>query len=144
MDIEGKIVLFTEKVVAGSRNYFFDVKESKDGTKYLVINESKKISGNNETYDSNKIMIFEEHLGSFAEGIGKAFDFLGIKIKNLTNLEEIRRIYPKAYERWTSEEDNQLKGKYLDGVSINELASFLERKPSAIRSRLAKLNLTSV
>lgn len=144
MDIDEKIALFTEKVVAGSRYYYFDVKESKDGTKYLVINESRKISGNNETFDSNKIMIFEEHLVSFAEGIEKAFDFLGINKKRLSNLAEIRRMYPKAYERWTSEEDNQLKGKYLDGVSINELASFFERKPSAIRSRLAKLNLTSV
>ncbi len=141
MDVEGKEVLFTEKVVAGSRNYFFDVKESKDGIKYLVISESRKISGSNGTYESYKVMVFEEHLGLFAEGIEKAFGFLGIKKKKLNNMEEIRQIYPKAYEQWTSEEDIQLIGKYHEGVSINELASFFERKPSAIRSRLAKLNL---
>ncbi len=34
--------LFTERVLAGNRTYFFDVKEAKDGTKYLVISESKQ------------------------------------------------------------------------------------------------------
>ncbi len=140
MNDEKKKELFTEKIVAGSRSYFFDVKEAKDGTKYLVISESRQ-SG--ESYEHNRVMIFEEHLKMFAEGMEKAFAFLGVK-KKTYNLNEIKQIYPKAYEIWTSDEDNRLKLKYQEGIAINELASCFQRQPSAIRSRLAKLGLTSV
>ena len=66
--------LFTEKVSAGSRTYFFDVKESADGTKYLVISESRHRGG--ESYKHNRVMVFQEHIVSFREGLEKAFAFI--------------------------------------------------------------------
>ncbi len=42
MTIERK-ELFSEKLPAGSRTYFFDVKKSADGIKYLVISESRQV-----------------------------------------------------------------------------------------------------
>jgi hypothetical protein len=35
--------LFSERVSAGKRTYFFDVKESVGGAKYLVISASKRV-----------------------------------------------------------------------------------------------------
>ncbi len=137
MDNEEKRELFTEKIVAGSRNYFFDVKEAKDGTKYLVISESRQ---SNQSYEHNRVMIFEEHLGVFIKGFQKALQFLGVKAKTCA-LDEIRQVYPKAYERWMSSEDEQLKVKYHEGVGITELATYFQRQPNAIRSRLVKLGL---
>lgn len=61
--------LFSEKIRAGSRTYFFDVKESANG----VINESKKVG---ESHEHNRIMIFEEDILSFNEGLKKAVDFM--------------------------------------------------------------------
>jgi len=37
--------LFSERVHAGNRTYYFDVKEAADGTKYLVIDESRRTEG---------------------------------------------------------------------------------------------------
>lgn len=65
--------LFSEKVRAGSRTYFFDVKESSTGSKYLVISESRKVG---ESYEHNRIMIFEEDIQSFSEGLKKALGFM--------------------------------------------------------------------
>lgn len=65
--------LFLERVRAGSRTYFFDVKEAATGAKYLVINESKKVG---ESHEHNRIMIFEEDILSFGEGLKKAVDFM--------------------------------------------------------------------
>lgn len=65
--------LFTEKVPAGSRTYFFDVKESVEGTKYLSISESREID---EPFKHNRVMIFEEHLLSFNVGLQKAIQFI--------------------------------------------------------------------
>lgn len=65
--------LFSERVRAGSRTYFFDIKKSATGTKYLVINESKKVG---ESHKHNRIMIFEEDIQSFIEGLNKAVGFI--------------------------------------------------------------------
>jgi hypothetical protein len=131
MSNEEKKELFTQKVVAGSRTYFFDVKKAKDGTKYLVVSESRQAGS---SYDHSRVM---------TEGFQKALQFLGLKTKAY-NLDEIKQTYPKAYERWTSDEDEQLKTKYHEGVNIAELATFFQRKPNAIRSRLTKFGLLSV
>ncbi len=54
---------------------------------------------------------------------------------------EIRKSYPRAYEKWTSEEETQLTELFRAGTEINHIAAELQRQPSAIRSRLGKLGL---
>jgi len=62
--------LFSERVFAGSRIYFFDVKEATDGTKYLVIDESRLSEG--DSYTHNRVMVFEDNIAIFMEGLMKA------------------------------------------------------------------------
>ena len=65
------------------------------------------------------------------------------RTKSVTDsrLAKIRERYPRAYERWMEEDDNLLKQKFSEGVSIQDLSEFFQRRPSAIRSRLRKLGL---
>lgn len=51
----------------------------------------------------------------------------------------IRRNHPRAYERWTDDEDNLMIQKYNLGLDTKELADLLERQPGAIESRIRKL-----
>jgi hypothetical protein len=71
--------LLKERVNAGSRTYFFDVKESVKGSKYLTINESRK---NGEKFEHNRIMIFEDQMDAFTDGFKKVYEFL--KPKEIT------------------------------------------------------------
>jgi hypothetical protein len=51
--------IFSEKVYAGKRTYYFDLNETSNGGKCLVISERKLTDGEyNERY---KIMVFEEN-----------------------------------------------------------------------------------
>jgi hypothetical protein len=129
--------LFSQRVVAGSRTYFFDVKASKDGAKYLVISESRPSEAGHE---HTRVMVFEEHLGAFNDGLLKAMAFLGLASPR-RGLHEIRKLYPKAYQTWTAAEDENLKARHAEGATTVELAEHLQRPPSAIRSRLARLGL---
>jgi hypothetical protein len=131
--------LFSEMVSAGSRVYVFDVKQSKDGTRYLLISELRKTK---ESSEPHRVMVFQESLDLFCAGLDKALGFLGIENKPKTyKVETIRREYPKAYQPWTTEEDENLRKKYAEGLKIAELADYFERQPSAIESRLVKLGL---
>lgn len=57
--------------------------------------------------------------------------------------DEIMKIYPRAYEPWTSKEDQQLISEYKHGKSIPQLGITHQRKSGAIRIRLKKLRLIS-
>jgi DNA-directed RNA polymerase specialized sigma24 family protein len=57
------------------------------------------------------------------------------------SVEEIRHDFPRAYEKWSAEEDKRLRALFGDGKDVKEIAMTLHRQAGAIRSRLAKLNL---
>lgn len=71
---EPKNPLFSEKVAAGQRTYFFDVKEASGGAKYLVISESKRVG---EGYERNRIVIFGEGVPTFCDMLQKAAAEIG-------------------------------------------------------------------
>ena len=56
-------------------------------------------------------------------------------------MDEIRKTEPKAYQKWTQEDDEKLVETFTTGKKIPYLAILFERKPGAIRSRLKKLGL---
>ena len=49
--------------------------------------------------------------------------------------------YPNAYTPWTEEDDLTLTQMWCEGATTKELAVHFQRKPSAIRSRIKKLEL---
>ena len=59
------------------------------------------------------------------------------------DIEEIRHVHPRAYEKWSTEEDGQLSELFRGGKSVSEIAKALCRQEGAIRSRLVKLTLVA-
>jgi DNA-binding NarL/FixJ family response regulator len=56
-------------------------------------------------------------------------------------LAHVRKVHPRAYEKWTDEEDEQLEQLVRSGCPVDDIATQLQRQPSAIRSRMRKRNL---
>ncbi len=56
-------------------------------------------------------------------------------------MSEIKAKHPRAYEKWSDEEDNELRTLFRRGVKSKEAAEHFGRQPSAITSRLSKLGL---
>jgi hypothetical protein len=67
--------LFTKKINAGSRNYFFDVKKNKDGSRYLTITESK-FQAEGEKPERFRILVYEDRLKEFVSGFKETLDFI--------------------------------------------------------------------
>lgn len=63
------------------------------------------------------------------------------RTKPAYTVEEKRREHPRAYEKWSPEDDERLKEMYAAGHGVAELAKHFERNNGAIRSRLIKLGL---
>jgi hypothetical protein len=60
--------LYSEKVTAGKRTYFLDLKEKHNGDHVIKITESRKNDGENIR---STIMIFQEDFDKFFEALDK-------------------------------------------------------------------------
>lgn len=54
---------------------------------------------------------------------------------------EVKARYPRAYQRWTPEEDEHLSRVFSEGLSLQGMADALGRQPKAIETRIRKLDI---
>ena len=67
--------IFSKRVPAGKRTYFFDVKTTKSGKDYfLTITESKKVGENR--YEKHKLFLYKEDFGKFVSAMHEVVRFI--------------------------------------------------------------------
>ena len=89
----------------------------------------KEMLGDDYSYDEIRLVRAFMQQQAMTESIdSKSYD-----------VEEIRQQHPSADEKWTQEDDNELKRMHDTGLSVSELAERFGRNLGAIRSRLRKL-----
>jgi hypothetical protein len=67
--------VFSKKVRAGKRTYFFDVKATRSDDYYLTITESKKRLEDG-AFIKHKIFLYKEDFEKFAEGLKESVDYI--------------------------------------------------------------------
>ena len=77
-----KELVFSESVKAGKRIYYFDVKQSRNGDRYIAITESKKIVSGDEdnpqvSYEKHKLFLYKEDFDKFISALRNAIDIAG-------------------------------------------------------------------
>ena len=85
---ENKEELYSVRVRAGKRTYFFDVKETRGKDLYMTITESKRNFDNdgNVHYQKHKLFLYREDFEKFEDGFVDATE----KIKELMATGEYR------------------------------------------------------
>ena len=74
-----KDLVYSESVKAGKRIYYFDVKQSRNGDRYIAITESKKINeGTMENprfvFEKHKLFLYKEDYEKFVEALMHTLD----------------------------------------------------------------------
>lgn len=66
----GRDEIYSVKVKAGKRTYFFDVKSTRSNDYYLTITESKKrFKEDGFTYEKHKIFLYKEDFNKFLDAL---------------------------------------------------------------------------
>ena len=101
---ENREELYSVRVRAGKRTYFFDVKETRGKDLYMTITESKRNFDHdgNVHYQKHKLFLYREDFEKFEDGFIDATD----KIKELMATGEYR---DPIVERKASEESAEAK-----------------------------------
>jgi len=67
--------IFSERVRAGKRTYFFDVKATRANDYYLTITESKRrYKDDGYTYEKHKIFLYKEDFNKFMKALNTTVD----------------------------------------------------------------------
>jgi hypothetical protein len=84
--------IFTKRVRAGKRTYFFDVKATKSEKDfYITITESKRVG--EEEYEKHKIFLYKEDFEKFSDALMETIDhvqdqLLKVPVENQSVVEE--------------------------------------------------------
>lgn len=133
--------LHSEYTKSGNRNFFFDIKQTENGSAYLTINISQKKEGE-EHYTNNKIVVFENEMSQFAEAFMRAM----INFRQTGReavVKEARKKYPNAFKPWTKADDKELTELFVQDTSVTDIAKHFGRADNSIKARLEKLQLTT-
>lgn len=69
---EERKLLKKERYFSGSHHYFFDVKEAKNGSKYIVIDQRKKVG---DKFVGEKIRVFQDEMSEFLRVFANLVNF---------------------------------------------------------------------
>nr|WP_294942817.1 DUF3276 family protein [uncultured Mucilaginibacter sp.] len=92
--------VYSKKVRAGKRTYFFDVKATRSNDYYVTITESKKRLEDG-VFIKHKIFLYKEDFEKFAEGLKETVDY----IKDHQEVVEKRYEFSESPEVAKADED---------------------------------------
>ena len=100
-----KDLVFSEGVKAGKRIYYFDVKQSRNGDKYIAITESKKINeGTPENprfvFQKHKLFLYKEDYEKFVDALNRTLDVA----KGVVSVEEAQKAKAQREAAYAKEE----------------------------------------
>ncbi|MCS6968791.1 MAG: DUF3276 family protein [Cytophagales bacterium] len=71
--------IYSQRIRAGKRTYFFDIRSTRGNDYYITITESKRrLTPNGFVFDKHKIFLYKEDFFKFTEALNQAIE----RIKN--------------------------------------------------------------
>lgn len=94
--------IYSQRIKAGKRTYFFDVKATRGQDYYLTITESKRRQHEGEdrvSYEKHKIFLYKEDFLKFADALQDAIDYVREELLTADEVAELDRPRPAHDER---------------------------------------------
>jgi Protein of unknown function (DUF3276) len=107
--------IYSEKVKAGKRTYFFDVKATRSNDYYVTITESKKrFNKDNEgfTYEKHKIFLYKEDFNKFMEAFNNTINHVKTELMpdvDFAQFDRPREEHEQVAETAQTAEGSELK-----------------------------------
>ncbi len=98
--------IFSKRVRAGKRTYFFDVKTTRSNDYYLTITESKrKYKEDGFTYEKHKIFLYKEDFNKFMTALTESVDHIKTELMPEFDFTQFDREYSENGEQNEDESD---------------------------------------
>ncbi len=102
--------VYSEKVRAGKRTYFFDIKATKSNDYYLTITESKrKFKEDGFFYEKHKIFLYKEDFDKFIEALNDSVNHVKTELLPGVDFSQFEVKMEAGTEGGQSDDDTDLK-----------------------------------
>lgn len=95
--------IFSKKIRAGKRTYFFDVKSTRGNDYYITITESKK-KQDSGMYVKHKIFLYKEDFNKFMDALNETVGHVKTELMPEYDFEEFSR---NQYDDYSSDDNSQ-------------------------------------
>ena len=116
--------IFSERVRAGKRTYFFDVKATRANDYYLTITESKRrYKDDGYTYEKHKIFLYKEDFNKFLKALNTTVDHVKEELLPEVDFDKFDREREenfKAKENGSSSESDNEASTEAESVESKE------------------------
>ncbi len=96
--------IFSKKIRAGKRTYFFDVKTTKGNDYFITITESKK-KFEDGSFVKHKIFLYKEDFNKFMEALNETINHVKIELMPEYNFDEFTRS-EEDYQNSSADSEN--------------------------------------
>lgn len=108
--------IYSQRVKAGKRTYFFDVKSTRANDYYLTITESRRQpQGDGFTYEKHKMFVYKEDFNKFVAALEQTIDH--IKTELMPDYD---------FEQFNNQPEHQPHENGLARESLDDLGSDLK------------------
>ena len=77
MEDRDKEKIYSKRVKAGKRTYFFDVKATRANDYYLILTESRRQpKGDSFSFEKQKMFLYKEDFAKFIQGLQETIDYV--------------------------------------------------------------------
>ncbi len=106
---KGRDEIYSERVRAGKRTYFFDVKSTRSNDYYLTITESKRrFKDDGFVYEKHKIFLYKEDFNKFMEALNETVNHVKEELLPDVDFSEFDRD-DEVHESVPVNQDTELK-----------------------------------
>ncbi len=89
--------VFSKRVKAGKRTYFFDVKSTRSNDYYITITESKK-RHDDGGYVKHKIFLYKEDFNKFVDAFNETINHVKTELMPEYDFDEFQRAKEEKFE----------------------------------------------
>jgi hypothetical protein len=139
---EEKQALHSEKVLAGRFSYCFDVREAANGSVFLSLTQCRRLPSEGQDRTA-RLYVFDDGMGLFKKALWAALRSMQKEVEGRREggLAQIRTTYPRAFEKWTPDEEAELRKLFAEHGTPAAVAPRAGRTERAVALRLQKLGL---
>ena len=107
---KGRDEIYSERVKAGKRTYFFDVKATRSNDYYLTITESKrKPKDDGFFYEKHKIFLYKEDFNKFLDALNTTVNHVKEELMPEVDFTQFDRDEEEVASVEVSDADSELK-----------------------------------
>ncbi len=107
---KGRDEIYSERVRAGKRTYFFDVKSTRSNDYYLTITESKRrFKEDGFVYEKHKIFLYKEDFNKFMEALNDTVNHVKTELMPEVDFDEFDREEVESVSTAAADDDTELR-----------------------------------